>query len=223
MNVAVMSLTRDRLSYTQHCFASLVANAGIPFDWWVADNGSKDGTVDWLLANTDSTVTAYRENAGIVPALNAMLDDIVETADYDVIVKVDNDCELRTPNTLRDICKRVTTDDVLLSPHILGLREPPVPYLHADGISYTRVIGGIFCAAPASIFYEGYRHPIIPTLDGEDWNLCQWFQQQGGGVGYLDGYEAWHYKGTDGQHADFPWYFERRQQERRDAERLVTW
>jgi len=217
MNIAVMSLTRDRLDYTKHCFGTLLELAGCEFDWWIADNGSSDGTVDWLISNTDATVTAYSENAGISPALNAMLKDVLDAADYDVIVKIDNDCELLTPNTLRDVCERALDHNAILSPHIRGLRSTPKPVGRVDDISVTPVIGGIFTAVPAWVFQDGYRHPIIPTLDGEDAILCQWFRRQGGFCGYVDWYEANHYETTDGQHARYPEYFARREQERLDA------
>lgn len=217
MNIAVVTCTRDRLEYTKYCFDTLIANAGCEFDWWIADNGSQDGTVEWLLDNVDATVTSYVDNAGISPALNAMLDDIVETADYDVIVKIDNDCELLTPNTLRDVCAKAVEHQAILSPWIRGLRSTPQPFGRIDDIAVTPVVGGIFSAVPAWVFKDGYRHPIIPTLDGEDAILCQWFRQQGGFCGYVDWYEANHYETTDGQHARYPWYFERRNQERIDA------
>ncbi len=223
MNIAVMSVTRDRLDYTKHCFATLHENAGCDFDWWITDNGSTDGTVDWLLANTDATVTAYDDNAGISPALNAMLDDIVNAADYDVIVKIDNDCELLTPNTLRDVCAAALEYQAIVSPWIRGLRQPPASIGNFGPISLTPVVGGIFSAVPAWVFKNGYRHPIIPTLDGEDAILCQWFVRQDGDVGYLDGYEANHYETTDGQHARYPEYFARREAEREEARRVTTW
>ena len=222
MNIAVLSLTRDRLDYTKHCFASLYANAGCDFDHFVTDQGSQDGTVDWLTEHTDATVYAYPENIGIVPALNAMLDDLLELADYDVIVKVDNDCELVTPNTLRDIAARSLELNALLSPHIRGLRQPPQTLSAWNGVSITGVIGGIFCAAPARIFKDGYRHPLIPTLDGEDFNLCVWARNQGMVSGYVDGYEANHFETTDGQHARYPEYFARREQERDAARRVAA-
>jgi len=222
VNVAVLSLTRDRLAYTKHCFGTLLKNAGCTFDWWITDQGSTDGTVEWLIANTDATVTAYETNAGICPALNAMLDDVIASADYDVIVKVDNDCELLTPNTLRDVCEYALDRDAIVSPWIRGLRTTPESYACDFGISLTPVIGSIFMAVPAWVFACGYRHPILPTLDGDDSALCGWFQQERGGyVGYIDGYEANHYETTDGQHARYPEYFARREQERLDA-RMVS-
>jgi glycosyltransferase involved in cell wall biosynthesis len=213
VNVCVISLTRDRLAYSQHCFRTLEENAGCSFDWYITDNGSSDGTAEWLIENTDATVYEYADNIGISPALNRMLDDI-ELSRYDVIVKVDNDCELVTPNTLKDVCALALEHHAILSPHIHGLREPPVVLSRDRRFSQTAVVGGIFMAVPAWVFRQGYRHPILPTKDGDDWNLCRWFQAQGGYVGYVDGYEANHFETTDGQHARYPDYFSRRQAER---------
>ena len=88
-----------------------------------------------------------------------------------------------------------------------------------DDVAVTEVIGGIFMAVPAWIFYEGYRHPINETKDGDDWMLCRFWS---GTVGYLDGYEANHYQTTDGQHQRYPEYFARREQERIDARRIYA-
>ena len=45
---AVLTLCRDRLAYTQHCFETLRDNAGCDFDHFVLDQGSMDGTDEWL-------------------------------------------------------------------------------------------------------------------------------------------------------------------------------
>ena len=104
MRVAVLTLTRDRLDYTQHCFATLHEFAGCDFDHYVLDQGSQDGTEAWL-QETDAEVVALDTNLGIACGLNLLLDESVNPADYDVIVKFDNDCELTLPNTLRDVCR----------------------------------------------------------------------------------------------------------------------
>ena len=44
MKFAVLTLTRDRLEYTQHCFETLRQNAGCDYDHYVLDQGSEDGT-----------------------------------------------------------------------------------------------------------------------------------------------------------------------------------
>jgi glycosyltransferase involved in cell wall biosynthesis len=223
MNIAVLSCTRDRLEYTKHCFGTLLEHAGCDFDWWITDQGSDDDTVDWLLANTDATVTSYSENIGICPALNLMLSDALDSADYDVIVKFDNDCELLTPNTLRDVCEASLENNAIVSPVIHGLREPPEIVGSASRdmryrIHVTRIVGGIFMATPAWMFKQGYRHPeTTPLKDSDDSYLCRAYQMIGGTVGYLDGYHANHYETTDGQWARYPEYFARRNQERIEA------
>ena len=49
--IAVYTLTRDRIEYTKECFAMLESKAGIEYDHYIVDNGSQDGTVEWLKEN----------------------------------------------------------------------------------------------------------------------------------------------------------------------------
>ena len=49
LKVAIFSLTYDRLEYTKECFDSMYKTAGYPIDVHViVDNGSKDGTIEWV-------------------------------------------------------------------------------------------------------------------------------------------------------------------------------
>lgn len=214
MNVAVVSLTRDRLAYTQHCFQTLQENAGWAYDHFVLDQGSTDGTAEWLLEQDDLDVTTVDENVGICPALNFLLDRVVPLEDYDVIVKIDNDCELLTPNTLAACAHAALEHDALVSPLIHGLRNRPAVIYRTNDLLVTGMIGGIFLAAPAQVFKDGYRHnERNPLWGGDDSDLCARWRNAGLLVGYLDGYDANHYLTTDGQHADNPGYFRRRELE----------
>jgi GT2 family glycosyltransferase len=217
VNIAVLTLTRDRLAYTQHCFQTLRVNAGCEYDHFVLDQASTDGTGEWLLERDDLTVMLMSENVGISRGLNVLLDEVLNPADYDAVVKFDNDCEVLTPNTLRDVAELAVRWDALLSPRILGLRNPPATIGRVEdetaAVDVTPLIGGIFLAAPAHIFAEGYRHDESnPVFEGDDVGLCSWWRRppRAGIVGYVDGYEANHYLTTDGQAADIPEYFERR-------------
>lgn len=211
MRVAVLSLTRDRLPYTQHCFQTLREKAGCGYDHYVLDQGSRDGTVEWLDAQDDLDVTFLNENIGICPALNLLLEEALNPADYDVVVKFDNDCEVLSPNTLNAVSALALEHDAILSPRIHGLRNPPPILKHDNGIDQTAVIGGVFMAVPARVFADGYRHDETnPVWGGDDVNLCAWFRRHGGTVGYVTGYDANHYLSTDGQVADIPEYFQRR-------------
>ena len=104
--VAVLSVTRDRIDYTKHCFAKLHEHAGVAFDHFVFDNGSEDGTQEWLVEEYDPAMFILSpENIGRCKALNQLLDETAEMDDYDVIVEFDNDCELTQPDTLRTIAE----------------------------------------------------------------------------------------------------------------------
>lgn len=217
MKIAVLTCTRDRLAYTQHCFQALHRNAGCEYDHYVLDNGSTDGTVEWLRHEVNELrlylVAESKENLGVGQGISRLLSQALALDSYDAIVKIDNDCELSTPGTL-DICaKYAVGHNAIVSPMILGLRNPPqISYL--EGVfGYTGQIGGIFLAAPASFYEDWGPMTHLPKWGGDDILTCQVARDRGMPVGYLTNYAAWHYRSTDGQHEDYPYYFKRRVEE----------
>jgi glycosyltransferase involved in cell wall biosynthesis len=214
MNVAVLTMTRDRIDYTKHCYQTLATNAGCDFDWYVVDQASDDGTQEWL-SHTDATVIEMFENIGICPALNMLLDRALEPADYDVIVRWDNDCELLTQNTLRDVAEAADATGWILAPHVRGLLNPPptLPSASLDRwwVSETTILGGIFMAIPSDLFTDfGYRYvETNPPWSGDE-AITGWWRAHGGHCGYLDGYDVNHYLTTAGQNDDLPGYHERK-------------
>jgi len=214
VRVAVLTLTRDRLEYTQHCFAALREHAGCDYDHFVLDQGSTDDTQRWLMNGVYQGLSLQRENLGISRGMNVLLDLIrVNQEPYDVVVKFDNDCELTMPNTLRDVAALAVEGDCLLSPRILGLNNPPrmtrVFLIAEERIIDIPQIGGIFLAAPAWL-YEVYRYPDQgPAWGLDDADICRWMRGRGGLCGYVERLSANHYETTSGQHERYPEYFER--------------
>lgn len=209
MRVAVLSLTRDRLDYTKHCFATLHEYAGCDFDHYVLDQGSEDGTADWLRNEyAPAWVETLPCNIGVSRGINALLD---RAQGYDWYVKFDNDCELTTPNTLNDAC---ADEKWILSPHIMGLNSPP-PVERETTVNGLRIgipglIGGIFMATPAWVFGQ-YKHDEGNPIWGmDDVSLCAWFKRNGGEIGYMLDYPANHYETTVGQEARYPAYWKRK-------------
>lgn len=215
MRIAVLSLTRDRLDYTEHCFRRLHELAGVPFDHYVLDNGSTDGTQEWLRNDYAPYWSDLRpDNIGVSRGMNALLD---QAQGYDVIVKFDNDCELLVADTLKVAAEIAAAGDWIISPHIQGLNDPPAVQreqtVHGYRIGVPPIIGGIFMAAPASL-YESYRHNEgNPPWGMDDVNLCSWWRTQGHDFGYLLEYPAYHYETTAGQRKRYPDYFERKDAE----------
>ena len=215
MNAAVFTLTRDRLEYTQHCFARLTENAGCEYDHYVLDQGSTDGTPDWLMGQKLRHVSLLDENVGINAGMNQLLEAAIPRG-YDVIVKMDNDCELREPGTVRVCAELALEGNAILSPRILGLQNTPAAQGHFqigdELIIDIPQIGGIFMAVPASLF-DGFRYDERRLLF-DDVDLCWWFRRERGGrCGYVSSLEAWHYETTDGQRARYPTYFARKMKE----------
>lgn len=214
MNVAVLSLVRDRLDYTRHCFDLLATNAGCEYDHFILDNGSQDGTRKALAAFPN--VVLLKHNIGISRGMNVLL-EIIDGEGYDVVVKFDNDCELLTPFTLVSVARLAMEGNALLSPRILGLQNPP-PVIGEFQIIDKKIleipqIGGIFLAAPASVYDEFRFNPDNPKWGGDDVEICAWWRKQGGKCGYVQDFEANHYETTRGQQERYPDYFERKREE----------
>lgn len=219
MRVAVLSLCRDRLWATKHCFQTLRDLAGCDFDHYVLDQGSQDGTVEWLLQG-DYDVSAAGRNLGVSRGMNALLDHVVPRG-YDVIVKFDNDCELLVWNTLK-ACAEVALEGYIASPHIQGLNSPPVVEQEvivtdkngrSSRIGIPNIMGGIFMAAPA-VWYTTYRHDETNPIWGmDDAKIVDHWRAYGGECGYLLDYPANHFLSTAGQEAADPVYWARKVRE----------
>lgn len=218
VRVAVFTLTRDRIDYTRHCFQQLAELAGCNFDHFVLDQGSQDGTGQWLRSYYQPTgLITLDHNVGISRGTNLLLDLMRDEHDpYDVIVKVDNDCELVTDGALADAAYAVACEpNWLLSPTIMGLWSP-VPISGetklAGGlrVGATGMIGGIFLAAHRSV-YDQYRPADSnPAWGMDDVQICGWVHAHGGHTGYLLDQEAWHHETTVGQNTRYPEYLERK-------------
>lgn len=223
MRVAIYTLTRDRLGYTKRSFASLAENAGHPYDHYVIDNGSEDGTVEWLKENesTFKKVVYNEENHGISKASNQALKELLP-GDYDLIIKMDNDCLVTTKNILKTIVgvyegRGKFAGEYVLSPYVKGINSQPTRggqvglSLHEIGL--TSVVGGLFHIVPRRIYAE-YQYPEnLPKAKGQDETFCHWVKQNGGIVGYIEDLVVEHMDGTDNQAKEYPSYFERKWQE----------
>lgn len=214
MNIAVMTLTRDRLEYTQHCFETLERLAGCRYHHFVLDQGSTDGTQEWLRAKRYMAIT-LDENVGIHRGWNMILDKL--PLGYDVVVTFDNDCEVLRRGTLFAAASVAATGRWIVSPRVEGLIHPPpvgdVVEVGSYKIGRFNALGGIFRAMPGPFAYNFRFDETAPIWGTDEATVGQAAALQGMGMGYLMDWNVNHYETTSGQRERYPSYFERKDQE----------
>lgn len=225
--IAIFTLTYNRLEYTKKAFESLRKTAGRPFDHFIVDNGSADGTMEWLKEYQDKHRSSIHlilnpDNKGISIASNQALNEI-DKGKYDCIVKFDNDCMCVTEGWLDAMVKIWTANRMLaLSCYVQGLKDNPggapreeFAQLCGEPIGMTRHLGGILHFADVRA-YDEFRWPEDGFLHGvQDMELSQWLNYHGYSMGYLENYYVSHGPaGTEGQQRDYPEYFEQRKFEK---------
>lgn len=222
MKIAIFTLTRDRLDYTKRSFASLKEKAGYPYDHYIIDNGSTDGTQEWLREQKDLIVLALnKENKGISEGCNRALETILKK-DYDLIIKMDNDCEIISSDILKELVEVYKYIPpfyfkFMLSPKVEGLNNP-VPRIaemeiNGHPIGLTNIIGGIFQPVPTECYKLYHYDEKLPKAKGQDEHLNGWFKAMGGQIGYIEDLIVEHMDTTNGQAEKYPEYFERKAKE----------
>lgn len=232
MKIAVYTLTRDRLAFTKMAFESLRKKAGYEFDHFVIDNGSEDGSAEWLEGEIREkrirSLTLNRFNAGISHGSNQALDLILAPlAEYNLIVKFDNDCVVQSANVLGQMIEIYESlgsfgPTYILSPAVQGINRQPArgrfTQLAGRRVGIVGIVGGLFRCVPRHV-YAGYRYPeSLPKAKGQDDHFCDWARKNGAELGYVEGLTVEHYLSTDGQAKEYPAYFERKWQEEKFVE-----
>jgi GT2 family glycosyltransferase len=225
--VAIFTITYDRLDYTKRMHDSMVKSTNYPFTWYVVDNGSNDDTVKWLDDHCSNYISNPK-NVGISKASNQAV-DMIKDGDYDLIVKIDNDCEFLTRGWLEDIVDLWQRNHmVYVSPYVEGLIHNPggAPRVgHAyigekewsgDKVYYVEVtnhIGGLVAAIDAKA-YKKFRWQDEFYHGNQDREASIAFTKLGYMPCYLPKHRIYHIDTTTGQWVKYPEYFERRKQEK---------
>lgn len=225
--IAIFSITYDRLKLTKECFPSLHETAEYPFDHFIVDNGSKDGTQGYLIElqtkYPNTTLILNEDNKGISIASNQALDTIGNK--YQIIVKVDNDAYFKNKGWLKRMVQIWKSNHrIALSCYIEGLRDNPggakrevYGNLCGEYVGITKHLGGI-CHFVDARAYKNFRWDNKSALHGiQDLELSQHLNTNGFQMGYLENWFCEHRYGTEGQHNMFPEYFERRKKEKMTA------
>lgn len=220
--IAVMTKTYGRLDYTKRMYDSLKASTNLKWDWYVFDQGSDDGTIEWLEKSDAHYVNYNGENVGISKADNSLLDAMDNK--YDVVFHVDNDCEFMTRhclNTLVDLWKR--NHMLYMSPYVEGLVHNPggAPRIGFANIGpypveVTQHIGGISAFIDAKA-YKNFRWEDQFKHGNQDSEASLAFRKMGYMPCYIPIHRVMHMDTTIGQEKKYKDYFERRVKEKTEV------
>lgn len=223
--VAIFTLTHDRLEYTKACFESMKETAGYEYDHYVVDNGSSDETWNYLceavIIGQIKQIKKNQENIGISKASNQALTLIAK--EYDIIIKVDNDCHFENKGWLAAMVKVWKSNHrIALSCYVQGLKDNPGGAsryyrgrIAGETIGMTHHLGGI-CHFVDAKAYKDFRWDEDSYLHGmQDVEFSQYLEKNGYQMGYLENWFCTHIDSTEGQHQKYPEYFERRKVEKR--------
>ncbi|MBA4387921.1 MAG: hypothetical protein C0404_08060 [Verrucomicrobia bacterium] len=128
--ISVITLTHNKLEVTRRCLPGLLAGSHAPLEIVVVDNGSTDGTVEWLAAFAKEARNSgvkfarilNKKNAGCSTARNQAL----EKARGTKIVFADNDVTLRSRNWLQTLSQTLEDDacTAMAGPKLVYPRKP---------------------------------------------------------------------------------------------------
>ena len=217
--VAVFTLTRDRLDYTQRTFASMrERRPDHAYDHYVWDMGSTDGTAEWLADQQDAgRIKGWvlcGKNLGQHVGSNRAHDWLIGQG-YDYLLRVDNDCEFKTDRWLKKLVRaqRALGAAAIVAPRVRGLDHPPAPIavLQKDGLNFTfvQILGGI-CRLMSAKALEGFRfEERMPLAIGEAQALGEHCRTRIIPMAYVEDVVVRHMETTQGQIAADPAYHER--------------
>lgn len=219
-SVAIFTITYDRLEYTKRMAASLKKSTKYPAYWCVFDNGSKDGTPEWLVQTT-RYVSGAGYNKGLTFASNYLLDMMTEKIKPKIIIKVDNDCEFKTFGWLEDFVDLWKRNHKLyMSPYPEGLVQNPGggarvghAYIGPYFVEVAQHVGGL-CAFVDARAYEVFRWQDKFLHGMQDAEASRAFREMGYMPCYIPRHRVMHIDTTEGQHKKYPEYFERRKKEK---------
>lgn len=88
--VAVIIVNWNGLEYLQHCLPALLAQTEVPFETLIVDNGSTDGSVEWLQSNYPMVqLVLNSENRGFAEANNQG----IQATQGEYVVLLNNDAQ----------------------------------------------------------------------------------------------------------------------------------
>ena len=207
--IDILMVSYQRLEFTKRSIQAIEKRTKTPYRLIVIDNGSTDGSLQWLLnAFTKGIVhqvIPLKENFGIHWAWNMGL-SVVKSEPY--FITTDNDIipPRLDPDWLAQLISLMDQypnfGSISLQPQIF---VGGVPKLWEDeDIFETRWAGAVFRAMRTEVVkgFGGWQHVKRQGRDGEERWIAERFHEAGFKVGYAKNLRAWHCFGKNWGYPD---------------------
>lgn len=210
-------MTRDRIDYTKRTFKALKETAGMDYDHYVLDNGSKDGTREWLKTQSFAGLFFSPDNKGLWQGINTILTETKFFEGYDLVLKLDNDVEFPHKNWLKDMVEayKKLGANWIVSPFVEGVcnGEGGAPRLEMcveEGVTVGRSahVGGMCMLTSADNYSEMF--PNLDLSSGWDYFFCTSSHCRSG---YIEDIHVKHMDTSEGQEETNPDYYNRKIEE----------
>ena len=183
MSIAAITITYNRLELTKRTIESFYSKTSVDYHLFI-DNGSTDGTVQWLKNYDRITLD---QNYGITEAFCL---GVSKLKDYDYILKLDNDVETVTDDIINKIVYFLDRNNAYaVSPVDLNLlpnfKPATLRRLTVDGykVEVSSHTGGAFQVAHSHIVRDlckDKRH-----FQRGDYMIGHWYRRHGINPAYL--------------------------------------
>lgn len=184
MRVCVYTMTRDRLPYTKRMLWQL-AMCGVNYDHVILDNGSEDGTKEWLMdtyvkLDEIANIKSFKYidspvNLGLWKGIQRIMDETDRFKGYDYVIKIDNDFEFPESDWLKKLIEVYERGSFeVLSPFVEGVCDGKggVDRLYdINGVGVVGHVGGGCLLTTPEFYDEDLPNGLMAT--GWDFWFCQ--------------------------------------------------
>ena len=207
MRAHIGVVTWNRLELTRLCLSSLLQLTPPGYSLTVVDNGSTDGTQEYLqaLASAHPHVRLHllRRNMGVAVASNLAWDD-ADGADF--YVKLDNDVEVRDPQWLHRLMRMLADNPRLgMAGYKLCAKHQGSPLTLADGTTALEVVccNGACACIPRAVHEQlGFWNEGFGRYGYEDLEYSWRARKAGYTLAYAPQQDALRHLGTEPEFVD---------------------
>ncbi len=189
LNVAILVPCYKRKEYTAMCIEALnEVKTPCTVHWVLFDDGSKDGTEEILhtMTQPNTEVVQTEENIGLREVTKLFFHN---KTNFDVYMKIDNDCIVPENYLFAMLQKLVTTDADILSPNVLpsdASEKYGSPDTEGRGYRPSKIVGGLWVMSAEMISGLDIESHDVVGIKGATNILYQIVLEKDPNIGWVD-------------------------------------